>query len=356
MSLLLSLLAAAVPAAAASAPPPVDPVTLADRAAERRGDRSQVLVLGTAHLSNLPKDFDFSRFAPLLDKLAAWKPDRIAVEALSGTQCDYLRAYSFAYPGTANDYCFDPAPARAALKVDGPGAEQTVLQLLASPDRSPVARRRMASLFLAMGEPDSALLQWLRLPAAEQHASTELPQPLVDIIIKRAGRSNENVTIAVALAERLGHDRIYPVDDHTGDRAGAVEDEKTFGEQMQAIWDSASAPAALQPDRDARARMLAGGPVVDWYRFLNSPDAARTAVTIDFAAAAGTTEYPATGRSYLAYWETRNLRMVANIREVVGAKNRVLAIVGASHKPYYERYLSMTSDLVVDDTEAVLAD
>ncbi|MGI9375542.1 MAG: DUF5694 domain-containing protein [Tsuneonella suprasediminis] len=355
MSFLLSLLAAAAPAATIAVPPP-DPVTLVDRAAARRGDRSHALVLGTAHLSNLPKDMDFTRFAPLLDRLEAWKPRQIAVESLSGAQCDYLRAYAFAYPETAEDYCFDPAPARTALAIDGADAERTVLEMLAQPSHTAADRRRMAGLFLAMGEADSALLQWEGLPETERHASADLPQPLVDILTKRAGWRNENVVIAVALAKRLGLDRIYPVDDHTGDRAARIEDGNAYGQQLQTIWDSPALTAASKIRDIERSQMLAGGSVVEWYRFLNSPSSARMAVETDFAAAAGSTKYPETGRNYLAYWETRNLRMVANIREVAGPNGRVLAIVGASHKPFYERYLSMTSDIVIDDMERVLAD
>jgi hypothetical protein len=62
------------------------------------------------------------------------------------------------------------------------------------------------------------------------------------------------------------------------------------------------------------------------------------------------------GRNYLAYWETRNLRMAANIREAMGERPgmRMLVIVGASHKGYLEAYLHQMHDLRVLDTGAVL--
>ena len=52
----------------------------------------------------------------------------------------------------------------------------------------------------------------------------------------------------------------------------------------------------------------------------------------------------------------RNLRMVANIREVLGRKagTRMLTIVGASHKGYYEAYLNQMHDVVLTDAETVL--
>jgi hypothetical protein len=49
-------------------------VYLADLAAKRRGRRSEAAVLGTAHLSSLPDDFDGKRLQPLIDRLKAWAP------------------------------------------------------------------------------------------------------------------------------------------------------------------------------------------------------------------------------------------------------------------------------------------
>lgn len=50
------------------------------------GPRAQVLVLGSVHLSQLPEgtDFDPATLQPLLQRLAAYKPDVITIEALSG--------------------------------------------------------------------------------------------------------------------------------------------------------------------------------------------------------------------------------------------------------------------------------
>lgn len=340
------------------AAPDPSPVEIADAAANERGDRSEVLVLGTAHLSYLPADFDRTRFDPLLARLAAWAPQAIAVEAMSGAQCDYLRTYAFAYPTVAENYCFDPAPARKALGLTGPEAEKAYSEILAQPaqDRAPEARRRLAGLFLAAGEADSALVQWLRLPAAERHADASLPQVLVDLLGKRMASRNENATIAAPLAVRLGLERVFPVDDHTGEAATGPVDDKVYGEDMGKVWDNPTVKERAAEHERWEKSIADGGPLIDWYRALNSLESQRAAVKSDFAAAAGSKLPGNSGRAYLAYWETRNLRMAANIREVVGPGRRVLAIVGASHKPYYERYLGMTSDIEIGDVGAVLGD
>ena len=62
------------------------------------------------------------------------------------------------------------------------------------------------------------------------------------------------------------------------------------------------------------------------------------------------------GRQYLGAWETRNLRMAANIRDALTPKpgSRMLVVVGASHKGYLEAYLHQMHDVRVVDTATVL--
>lgn len=76
----------------------------------------------------------------------------------------------------------------------------------------------------------------------------------------------------------------------------------------------------------------------------------------DFGAALTERSPQGFGRSYVGYWETRNLRMVANIRDVLGRYpgTRMLAIVGHSHKGYYEAYLDKMHDVRLADAEGVL--
>ena len=357
----MSLLLAA--ALAASAPVAItaegDPVVVVDAAARERGDRSQVLVLGTWHLSALPKEFDLDRFDALLDRLEEWAPEAIAIENLSGSQCDYLKEYEHRYPGTWENYCPDPSAARGATGLSASEADKEIVELLAETgkDRSAGERRRLAVLFLATGEPDSALVQWLRLPETERRADGALTPEFAEMLDKRIVRRNESSLIAAHLAARLGHERVYPVDDHTGDDASGPFDYNVYGPELREIWDNDASTRRGDIYKDWNARLDAGElSVIEWYRMMNTPEHSRLTMEGDFGAAAGARSPSGTGRQYLAYWETRNLRMVANLRHVIGPGRRVLALVGASHKPYYERYLGMTSDVELVPVDAVLAD
>ena len=348
------LLAASLLAqAAGSAPPPTDLVGIVDAMAQERGDLTPVLVLGTSHLSSLPKDFPTERFDPLLDELEEWAPETIAIEGIEGVQCDNLRMFD---PGNANSYCPDPEPARAALGVSMRDAQFGVMDLLAKPadQRTIAERRRLVGLFLAIGEPESALVQWLRLPEAERAAGDDLPAELVAYLEKYDQRQNENVIIAVRLAVRLGHDRVYRVDDQMS--GSDPKDPEAYGPEISAIWDNAPTKQRLAEYEEWDAAMEDGTmPVLEWYRRYNAPSSLALAMAGDFGAAAGANTPSDAGQTYLAYWETRNLRMVANIRQVIGTDTRTLAIVGVSHKPYYDRYLGMMSNLELADTEAVLS-
>jgi hypothetical protein len=96
--------------------------------------------------------------------------------------------------------------------------------------------------------------------------------------------------------------------------------------------------------------------VLALYRLTNSPTTQVEFIAIDYKAAMNKASPENHGRVYNAWNETRNLRMVANIRAAFGNRPgaRVLNIVGASHKAYYDAYLDMMSDVQLVDAEAVL--
>jgi|TARA_R100000049_G_C1952084_1_gene100727 hypothetical protein len=348
----MSFLLAVSLVAQTATPLPADLVDIVDEAAQELGDLTPVLVLGTSHLSSLPKDFPLERFDPLLDQLEGWAPEAIAVEGIDGVQCDNLRLFD---PGNADTYCPDPGPARAALGVSARDAQFGVMELLAKPgdQRTIAERRRLVGLFLAIGEPESALVQWLRLPEAERAAGADLPTELVAFLEKFGTRHNENVVIAARLAVRLGLDRVDRVDDQMS--GSDPKDPEAYDAEISAIWDNAPTKQRIAEYEEWDAAMEDGSmPILEWYRRYNSPASLSLAMEGDFGAAAGARTPTDAGQTYLAYWETRNLRMVANIRQVIGTDTRTLAIVGVSHKPYYDRYLGMMSNIALANTQAVL--
>ncbi|QYE34717.1 hypothetical protein KZX46_18500 [Polymorphobacter sp. PAMC 29334] len=322
----------------------------------QHGPKNQLLVLGSPHLSSMPAAFQAGQLQPVLDRLAAWAPQAIAVEALSGAQCDFMRHYHDRFKDSVQTYCWDPAPAAKATGLDVPAATAAWGRLLATWPASPKAadRRRLAAMFLAGGEGASALVQWLRLPEGERHAGEGLDDTLVARLEKLRTRHDESLLIAAALAARLGLERVYSMDDHTAD--APVADEKLFEAAISKAWDNPATAKRKAMSSALDAKLGEPGAMLALYRAYNAPGEEKLTFDSDFGA---TLEEPSAarfGRNYLGGWETRNLRMASNIRDMFAEAPgiRGLVIVGASHKGYLESYLNQMHDMTIVDVEKVL--
>lgn len=315
--------------------------------------RAQVLVLGTMHLSQLPDGFDPASLQPLLERLQAFKPDIITIEAISGEQCDLYARHPSVYAGAAEGYCAETDTAKRATGLDVPAAIAEVRKVLADwPDQpSHAQRRRLAALFLAANERASALVQWWQLPQDERRTGDGIDDALLALLDKSATRRNENYMLAARLAARLGLQRVHAVDDHTGDNVD-IDDEAAYGKVIQAAWDNPVARARLAQDK----ALAEDGNMLAYYRQLNDPAYLRQAVQSDFGAALHEPSPRHYGRLYIAGWETRNLRMVANIYAAFSARPgaRVLSIVGVSHKPWFDSLLGQMQGVDIVDAQQVL--
>lgn len=352
-----ALLAVALPAAAQDYRQPFHPDQLKGPPA---GALNEVLVLGTPHLSNMGDGFKAESLAPLLNRLAAWKPTAIATEDLSGLQCDSLRRYPSRYAETVETYCWDPAPAALATGLDVPAANAEAERLLAEWPNQPTAaqRRHLAAVFLAAGERGSALVQWLRLPAQDRIAGDGLNDALVGVLNQIEEQANETFLICAPLAARLGLERLWSVDDHSADSPDPADpvEKKASQDAVMAAWDNPASTARRAEDERLSAALDQPGGLLQMYRAYNAPTVPAMAYQSDFGANLVEPSPQAFGRRYLGFWETRNLRMVANMRDVLGLYpgTRMLTIVGASHKGYYEAYLDQMHDVRLVDPEAVL--
>ncbi|MFC5460451.1 DUF5694 domain-containing protein [Massilia niabensis] len=352
-------MAAMLCAAGASAQEPAkifDPSKLKGPA---KGSPSEVLVLGTPHLADLPATFQAASLQALHARLLAWKPRIIAIEERSGTQCAFMRQFPQRYAQSVQRYCWDPAPAQTATGLDVPAATAEIDRLLAAWPAVPAAsqRRHLAAVFLAAGEPVSALVQWLRLANAERHAGNGLNATLVATLEKLHNGQGEDALIAAPLAAALGLERVYGMDDHTAD-AGSVPDTdmKAYGAAIMKAWENPASAEIRQTNKHLHARLADAEGVMALYRALNAPARAKLVYDSDFGAVLNEGSAQQFGRGYVAGWEVRNLRMASNIREVSGTVpgSRTLVIVGAAHKAYLEAYLNQMHDVRIVAPDQVL--
>jgi hypothetical protein len=336
-----------------------DPRAYQDRVV---GERTQVLVLGSPHLSGAPEDFDPAVLEPLLDRLAAFRPDIIAIEALSGESIDALWRYRAIYPESATSYGGRPmtmaAGVRHGLQLDFPDAEAEVRRTLANWPAAPTAaqRRRLAALFVASGDPSSALVQWWRLDPAERIAEDGVSALMVEQMAQYDTRKNENHMIGTRLAVRLGLERLHPIDDHSSDDIGSSRMADLEALMNQPWLDALMADPAFTPLREAASHLRTPSQTLDTYRMLNTARTGHTDANGQWLNMINRETPNAIGRTRVADWEVRNLRQVANIREAIADRPgaRVLVITGSAHKPWFDAYLSMMTDVEVIDAGRVL--
>jgi hypothetical protein len=348
------LLAGVNPALAQPDQPAFDLGELED---ESVGTPNEVIVLGTPHLSQLPKNFRVEMVQPLISRLVKWRPTAIAVEENSGLLCDKMRRLPERFEQAIKSYCFDPSIAKSATGLDVPAANAKAETMLAAleVDPKPETRRELAAVFLAAGEPGSALVQWLRLPEHERRADDTLSEALVSLLRQGAARRNETELVAARVAAAAGLERLWSVDDQST-FMGELPDEDAYGAAIMAAWNNPATTAQAEEADALEAGLDQPDGLLTMYRTFNAPSYAAVKYRSDFGAALAEPSPEGYGRRYVAYWETRNLRMVANIREVLGRKpgTRMLTIVGASHKGYYESYLTQMRDVKLVDVVPLL--
>ncbi len=317
------------------------------------GRPTQLLVIAASHLSN------FESFKPeyadaLVGKLVAFEPEIVAVEALSGVQCEELRRFDSAHPGLADRYCFSPKVAGAAFGVDVPSATVEAQKLIkdVADTPAPAKRRRLAGLFLAGGEPASAVVQWLRLDTSQRVAADGLTDELVKTLNSLSVKNNENYLVGARVAAERGLERVYGMDDHTADDILYGMDE-AGNSAIQKIWKTPNSTLDAMRAMDAPTD---GQSTLAIFRFNNLPDTQVNLAIGEHGLATSQDSPGLYGRQYTAWWEVRNERMAANIRASFanqpGAK--VLVIVGGTHKPYLENYLDQIHEVQLVDAMKVL--
>ena len=316
---------------------------------------TQVMVLGTAHLAGYSDTLTHDDLEPLLKRLESYAPDIITIENSSGMTCNRAKSYPREHVGYADYFCFDGEPFRgeSGLSVSE-GSFKAREALLNWPhEPTPAERKQLASYFLASEEPVSALVQWLRLEEKNRTVDDELGPNSIAFFENYRASMSESRSIAARLAARRGLERVFYADDH-GSFLDAEGESEAYGARISEL--TSQKDGSCKARWDATKAKLTGGDVLGAYRDYNNPANGIREMDCDWKLTMNDAEPEAYGRKYTLGWQARNLRMVSMI--VTAATNepggKVLSIVGASHKPYFEAYLDQMHDIKVVSTDEIL--
>ncbi len=322
------------------------------------GERTQVRVLGSEHLSALGDEFRPSLLDSVLDSLAEFDPDAIAVEALPPAEIDRLARAAgaggaaaqigAAFAGDALRYGRQAQDA-LGLTYEGAAAESV---LRAGALLSHDARRSLSLHLLAAYDLPSAVLQWSYLPEAARVPEAPGPPDLAEFLGRRLRNPDEIVSIGVALARRLDLQKIASIDDHVDDEIGLATG---LNERLAAELQGTAAFGELGESsyfKDARQRLPAAaatGDLLPLYLEINSPDHLDDDVAAQWHLFYRTRLESRLDRARAALWEARNLSIASRIRlaSAFHAGGRVLVVIGAGHKPFLDQYLGLMMDVEV---------
>ena len=307
---------------------------------------AEVLVLATPHLSGV-EGVTASHVEHVVAALAAFAPKAVVVEALPPHTIEAMQQQADQHPEALDAFVgprfrelalesqrmlgVDPAAARKAL------ASECAKALPATAEASLRCIRLTAATW---DKPWADYLVWRH---GRQWPASVPEGMLGDRIGRIAKSTNENELIAARLADQFGHPRLYGMDDHPGeDVYGPVFEALVPAIGQSKAYASFKAEARVIKEAGERTRQaVAAEDLLPLYRWFNSPEHSGLVLDEEWRLFVDRDLPRGPGQARIGLWDVRNLAMVSNVLRVVSRHpgERVLVIVGASHKPFFDDYL-----------------
>jgi hypothetical protein len=327
---------------------------------------TEVFVLGTPHLSRVADRFEDGTVDRLIADLDAFGPDAVAVEQLPGRQVAAMERWGGALDRVTEQFAstFLEHGHRVRQRAGGSWTEanqraDSLLAVVRSAENDASARDRLALVRSLVGayRLPSAALQWRHLPLAVRDTQTAVPDTTAAALSQRLGAANEVYSIGLRLAHRRSHQRLYPIDYHAEkDQLLSIYAQLQQSAFVDSVRTAMQNAAAVQRQDSLMQAGLEQGNLLPAYRYANSQERGRADVRLQWQPWLRADLPDGIGRTRLALWETRNLHMVGQIQRVVAQHpgGRVLVIVGAAHKPFFDAYLQRMMGVHVVDARRVL--
>ncbi|KAA0254175.1 MAG: hypothetical protein EDX89_11040 [Acidobacteria bacterium] len=320
------------------------PRLLGSLAAE--GPRSEVLVLGTAHLQGLGEGLRRESLAPVISALERFRPTAVCVEHLPARDVAEMDARGGAYREVAEMFAADDLRygrlLRRVLKASREAAWARAEALLSrSASLDAASRRDLVAWLVAAYEVPTALLQWSALPPDSRRPGPRLPEEVVRWLDRSVASPNEISSIAIPVARAAGLWRLVSVDSQWDGARILSQPEAAVEEAFGHPLKSSGMDSAIYREQRRLTEEAASGSLLPLYRFLNAPEYGSEDAVAQWGP--WLRMHLASGVDRLRYgnWEARNARMVANLSDVTASTRaeRVLFLVGVAHKPFVEDLL-----------------
>ncbi|NIN00159.1 MAG: hypothetical protein GTO24_19410 [candidate division Zixibacteria bacterium] len=330
--------------------------------------KTKILILASPHLKALGESFNPSMLDSLLFVLEHYRPDLIAVESMPPSLIEEMERKKGNFTEVLNQFAKDRIEnghiAQRLLGINRKEAEQKADSLLdvmskqSKYDTLDEARLSLVVSMLASYDLNSALLQWSYLSDDLRIRNEVIPGNISTYLDEELKSPDEIVAIGVRLAKRLGLQRVESIDDHQEkDTFLKISTQLVSELQANSVYRSA-ANSPFYIDSEKRLQDAAeDGFLLRHYLYLNSSQYTSTDVATQWGLFFKTGLPSGLDRSRVALWEVRNLNVASRIRQstVLYPGKRVLVIVGASHKPFLDAYLSQMMDVQLVNLDEILS-
>ena len=325
---------------------------------------TKVFVLGSTHLSNAADRFELSVLDSLMTALNAFGPQAIAVERLPGRMVAAMERWGGVHKEISRRYAglslhhghlvrkqtgwtWSEANRRADSLLAVARSDSVVL---GAADRLALIR----SLLGAYRFP-SAVLQWRYLSAEERASQRALPDTATADLNSRLDVATETHSIGTRLAHRRGHQRVYPID-HQAQHDRMAEIDSLYDVAMNSIAKTLRAHPTIKRAFAVQKSGLESGSLLPMYQFINTKEWGHNRVDLHWKKLLHRPTPENVGPARVAIYEARNLHMVGQIQRMVSQHpgERVLVIIGVSHKPLFDAYLRQMMGVRVVEAEEVI--
>jgi hypothetical protein len=246
--------------------------------------------------------------------------------------------------------------ARSALDVDWFVAKKRVEELLceikaAKKDSDLIQlRKELVMNSLAKNDLDSALLQWSYLPEDARLTIGKLDKNIIDFFSDGVRDANENVSIGLALARRLNHQRVYSINDHR-DKEDFVQVADRLSEAMaENVYLKTQPWTSLLDELTQRQnKAYQTGDLLPFYLWMNSDEYMEKDVNSQWQILFEAKLPDGLAQTRVAFWDVRNFGIAANIRRAMAFHpgEKILVIIGATHKVFLDALFRECMDVKV---------
>ncbi len=321
--------------------------------AQNLTNKTEILVLGTPHLDQIKK-FEPPMLKKVIHKLESMNFDVVCIEKMPGQLLYDIKsrndkAFTDVIEGRWGRIYFNLADTvQEALDISYLNAHRSIVRLLKKKALNQKDRKNLFYNYIATTDLPSAALQYQYIRNKDIFTSG-LDKHLVEVVKEKIKSTGEFYSLALPLAYSQKLDKIIGINDFQ-DEALLYKYFPEFGKDYQDhidIFSKVSISPVYLKMKELTEQGIMTKDLSNLYLFLNSKEY----VEQDFEAQWKIwleTDFPSgSDRARYSLWEMRNLLITANILKVASLhpSEKILVIIGSSHKGFIEKYLSQIADI-----------